>query len=90
MTGLERTADGWRCPGCGAPWDGSEVRPDKLPAILEQLIAAGSCTRDEAYRAFIELDELADATVQRDITVEQGMSLVQAKALSLRDKTRPQ
>jgi hypothetical protein len=78
------------CQACGAPWDGSEVSPDKLPALMEQAIADGELTREQAFAAFLELDELADATVAGDITPEQGMELVERSALRTRGKGRAQ
>ena len=74
------------CQSCGARWDGSEVTPDKLPAILERAIASGECTRAEAFAAFLELDELADATVRGDITFDQGLELSERNALRVRGK----
>jgi hypothetical protein len=78
------------CESCGAVWDGSEVTRDKLPAILEQAILDGDCSRDDAFAAFLELDELADATVAGDITEEQGLELVERSALRVRGKGKAQ
>lgn len=92
MTTLARPApdEATVCQSCGAAWDGSEVSADKLPALLEQAIAAGDCTRAEAFAAFIELDELADATVAGDITFAQGLELAERNALRVREKAKPQ
>jgi hypothetical protein len=92
MTGLTQPAPDTPivCPLCGALWDGSEVSPDRLPAPMEELIAEGTCTRAEAYAAFLELDDLADATVAGAITQAEGTSIVEGKALALRNKAKPE
>lgn len=90
MTAVSKADTDIVCQGCGATWDGSEVSPDKLPAILERAIADGDCTRAEAFAAFLELDELADATVAGDITEAQGLELVERSALRTREKRGPQ
>jgi hypothetical protein len=92
MTGLIQPAPDTPivCQLCGALWDGSEVSPERLPAPIEEMIAEGGVTRADAYRAFLELDELADATVAGDITEAEGRSIVEGKALALRNKTKPE
>lgn len=90
MTTIGWTGTEHVCSSCGAPWDGSEVTPSKLPRLLEEAIAAGDCTREDAYAAFLRLDDLANATVAGDITQEQGSELAMADALALRRKRRPQ
>jgi len=78
------------CFECGAVWDGSEVSPDKLPAILEDEIVAGRCTREQAYTAFLRMDDLAEAAAKGEITEEQGAELVEQDALRVIGKARTQ
>jgi hypothetical protein len=78
------------CLECGAVWDGSEVSRDKLPPILEQAIAAGLCTRDDAFDGFLRLDDLAEAAAREEITFEQGHELVVLDALRASGKERAQ
>ena len=78
------------CIHCGAIWDGSEVSRDKLPAIIEEQIAAGFCTRDQAYVSFLVLDDLAGAAAKGEITFGQGAELVVQQALKTIGKARPQ
>jgi hypothetical protein len=72
------------------PWDGSEVSADRLPAILEQQIVNGYCTRQQAFEAFLRMDELAEAAAHEEITVEQGAELVELDAHAVIGKARPQ
>jgi hypothetical protein len=58
--------------------------------VLEQQIAAGCCTRRQAFEAFLRMDDLADATAAQEITVEQGAELVELDALAVIGKARPQ
>jgi hypothetical protein len=92
MTTLARPEPGADivCLECGALWDGSEVSRDKLPVILEQAIAAGLCTRDDAFEGFLRLDDLAEAAASEEITVEQGAELVVLDALRVSGKERAQ
>lgn len=78
------------CLECEVPWDGSEVSEDHLPAELEQQIAAGYCTRQQAFEAFLRMDDLAEAAAHEEITVEQGAELVTLDGLAVIGKARPQ
>lgn len=90
-TGLARTKTGWECRRCGRlPWDGSEVSEDQLPAVLEQLIARGLCTRRQAFEGFLRIADLAQAAVDREITDEQALAIVDLNSLALIGKARPQ
>src|SRR3989304_5740827 len=80
LTGLLRMEAGWECITCGVPWDGSEVSADHLPAALERQIAQGWVSRQEAFQAFLRMDDLAQAAADGDITFEQGDQLVALSA----------
>jgi len=91
MTALvPKEEGGWECLLCREPWDGSEVSADRLPAELEQQIAGGYCTRQQAFEAFLRMDDLAEAAADEEITVEQGAELVVQDALKVIGKARPQ
>jgi hypothetical protein len=90
MTSIVRTEDGWECLTCELPWDGSEVNAEQLPAVLERQIAAGCCTRRQAFEAFLRMDDLAEAAAHEEITVAQGAELVELDALAVIGKARPQ
>lgn len=90
MTGLIRTESGWECLTCDLPWDGSGVSENQLPAVLEEQIAAGYCSRRQAFEAFLRMDDLAEAAAEGEITYEQGQELVELDAEALIGKARPQ
>jgi hypothetical protein len=81
---------GWRCDSCKIPWDGSYVDRNQLPELMEQTIAAGVCTRAEAFETFLRLDDLAEAAAKTEITVGQGAELVALDAYRVLGKARPQ